>query len=47
MKFTRLSNGLGSASSTYCCLWCNVTLKELGKSLKTDAWSVSLLQLGC
>ena len=38
MKFTRLLNGLGSASSTYCCSWCNVTLAEMGKSLRKEEW---------
>jgi len=38
MKFTRLLNGLGSASSTYCCSWCNVTLAEMRRSLQTEEW---------
>jgi hypothetical protein len=38
MKFTRMTYGLGSASSTYCCQWCNVVQKEMGKSLKNEKW---------
>jgi hypothetical protein len=38
MKFTRIWYGLGAASSTYCCQWCNCTKHELEDSLTNDKW---------